>query len=600
VRLADESRFAKKSLFTKICTRPCSDAASGKEGAERQGGNSGAAGFLTGVILAGEVQDRELWGLGGQYAFAAGNLTDGVSYTIRSQAKDDAGNTEPLGSGVTVTFDTTAPSSTISFPTAGSYSSGTWTGALSGTASDSGATPSGVNTVQVSIRQGTGNYWNGGAFGSVTESFFNASGTTTWSYGFAFSSFPAPGSYTVHAKATDTSTNVESPGPSVTFTVTLTGALDHFMVTAPGFATAGAPFNITLTAQDGSNNTITNYAGTVTLTSPDGQAVLPAPYTFVPGDNGVHTFTAGVTLKTAGTQTVTATDSGAGRSGTSGAIVVAAGALDHILVSPASATITAGDSQSYAVTGYDAYGNSKGDVTAATTFTVTNGTCNGNSCTSTVVGTQTVAGNDSGKTATASLQVNPAALDHITISPASATITAGATQLNAAEGFDQYGNSRSDVTASTTFSISPDGSCTGASCTTTVAGTHTVTGNDSGKTAIASLQVNAALQVSITQPSPGATVPAGMLLVRGTIEAGGVEAGVSVNGVPAAIQGSIFAALVPVASDTTTVTATGTTASGATASSSVAITVSSTSGDAIELVATPFSGVPPGLPCRFR
>ncbi len=88
--------------------------------------------------------------------------------------------------------------------------------------------------------------------------------------------------------------------------------------------------------------------------------------------------------------------------------------------------------------------------------------------------------------------VDPAALEHITIGPASATITAGGSRAYTAEAFDQYGNSRGDVTGSTTFTIDPDGSCTGASCTATVAGDHTVTGTFSGKSDQATLHVDAA------------------------------------------------------------------------------------------------------------
>ena len=65
------------------------------------------------------------------------------------------------------------------------------------------------------------------------------------------------------------------------------------------------------------------------------------------------------------------------------------------------------------------------------------------------------------KTDDASLQIDPAALDHITISPSSATINAGGTQAYTSEAFDVYGNSRGDVTGLTTFSITPDGSCAG-------------------------------------------------------------------------------------------------------------------------------------------
>src|SRR5581483_4707987 len=57
-------------------------------------------------------------------------------------------------------------------------------------------------------------------------------------------------------------------------------------------------------------NTITSYTGTVHFTSNDGAASLPANYTFVAGDSGVHTFTNGVTLNTTGSHTVVSTDLG--------------------------------------------------------------------------------------------------------------------------------------------------------------------------------------------------------------------------------------------------------------------------------------------------
>ena len=40
------------------------------------------------------------------------------------------------------------------------------------------------------------------------------------------------------------------------------------------------------------------------------------------------------------------------------------------MISPASATITAGGSQAYTAKGFDAANNSLGDVTASTTFTI--------------------------------------------------------------------------------------------------------------------------------------------------------------------------------------------------------------------------------------
>jgi len=85
--------------------------------------------------------------------------------------------------------------------------------------------------------------------------------------------------------------------------------VDHLAISAPASAVAGAPFSVTVTAQSpNSNNTDTGYLGTVHFTSSDGLAVLPADYTFVAADKGVHTFANGVTLKTTGSQTITATD----------------------------------------------------------------------------------------------------------------------------------------------------------------------------------------------------------------------------------------------------------------------------------------------------
>src|SRR5439155_1544218 len=252
------------------------------------------------------------------------------------------------------------------------------------------------------------------------------------------------------------------------------------------------------------------------------------------------------------------------------------GAIDHLVLAPASATISAGGSQSYTAHGQDAFNNDLGDVTAGTSFTIApDGSCTANSCGATVVGPHTVTGtHTSGKTGTASLTVGAATTTHFavtapasatagasfsvtltakdagnnttpgytgtvhwtssdaqaalpanytftaadagvhaftitlktagaqsitatdtTTSPitASATISSGGSETYTAEGRDAFNNTLGDVTAATTFTIAPDGSCTGASCSASVAGPHTVTGtHTSGKTGTASLAVTAA------------------------------------------------------------------------------------------------------------
>jgi hypothetical protein len=111
-----------------------------------------------------------------------------------------------------------------------------------------------------------------------------------------------------------------------------------------------------------------------------------------------------------------------------------------------------------------------------------------------MAGSHTVTGTDSGKTGSATLTVTPGPLDHLVLTPSSSTTSP---QTYTAEGFDQYNNSRGDVTLDTHFTISPDGLCTDASalpplpasCTATTPGAHTVTGDDGGKTGTATLTI---------------------------------------------------------------------------------------------------------------
>jgi len=111
-------------------------------------------------------------------------------------------------------------------------------------------------------------------------------------------------------------------------TVTWTGRRRSRSIRVPEPAVAGVSHNITVTAKDAHNNTATDYSGTVHFTSSDGAAVLPADTTLAAG---VGTFT--VTLKTAGTQSVTATDTVTSISGSQSGIVVTPAAATTLVVS---------------------------------------------------------------------------------------------------------------------------------------------------------------------------------------------------------------------------------------------------------------------------
>ncbi|MFL6244606.1 MAG: hypothetical protein ACJ74H_01175 [Thermoanaerobaculia bacterium] len=81
-----------------------------------------------------------------------------------------------------------------------------------------------------------------------------------------------------------------------------------FVLSLPSIMGAGDATSATLTAYNANYTVATGYTGTVHFTSTDGAATLPTNYTFTGGDAGVHTFPAGFTLRTAGSQVVTVTD----------------------------------------------------------------------------------------------------------------------------------------------------------------------------------------------------------------------------------------------------------------------------------------------------
>jgi hypothetical protein len=153
---------------------------------------------------------------------------------------------------------------------------------------------------------------------SATAASFTA--TVTWGDGHTSPGTVAPdgrGGFTVSGS------NTYAQAGTYPVTVTVTDAFNgtgtgqgtadvqagvfHFLVTGfPSPIEAGTAGTFTVTALDASGGTFTGYRGTVAFTSSDPRADLPAPYTFTDADNGTHSFTA--TLQTAGSQSITATD----------------------------------------------------------------------------------------------------------------------------------------------------------------------------------------------------------------------------------------------------------------------------------------------------
>ena len=151
---------------------------------------------------------------------------------------------------------------------------------------------------------------------------------------------------------------------SCSIAVTAAAASTLAVVGAPPTVSAGVPVGVVVTARDAYGNKATGYAGTVGFLSSDAQAGLPASYTFTAADAGTHAFS--VTLKTAGAQSVSATDASAPALSGSCSIAVIAAATGDVLSLTAPPTDVAGTAIALTVTAK----NSGGSTDAAYTGTV--------------------------------------------------------------------------------------------------------------------------------------------------------------------------------------------------------------------------------------
>jgi hypothetical protein len=279
-----------------------------------------------------------------------------------------------------------------------------------------------------------------------------------------------------------------TPGPAVKFTLS-----------SPSSATAGQSFTFSLSAEDAYGNTATGYLGTVHFTSSDPHASLPADATL---SNGSGTFSA--TLRTAGNQTLTATDTTTSSvTATSGPIAVAAARVTHFAVAaPSSATaghafnltVTALDQFDNTATGYAGkvhFTSTDGAATLPADATLTNGVGSFGATLKTA-GKQTITAADAAAGAitgtSGSIAVSAAAADHFTLS-APASATAGTPISFKVSAFDPYGNQATGYAGTVHFSstdsaatLPADASLSGGSATFSAtfntAGNQTITATD--------------------------------------------------------------------------------------------------------------------------
>ena len=166
----------------------------------------------------------------------------------------------------------------------------------------------------------------------------------------------AAGSKTYHA-VVGTENGTSPVATSATRTVTWqAGAATHLSVGTFNPYPAGVSHSVTVKALDAYGNVAVGYLGTIHFTSSDTHATLPADYTFTSADKGVHTFTGGLTLKTAGSQWFRATDKATASITGSQSVTVTPGAAKTLSVGTFN-PYPAGVTHSVTVKALDAYGN---------------------------------------------------------------------------------------------------------------------------------------------------------------------------------------------------------------------------------------------------
>ena len=240
----------------------------------------------------------------------------------------------------------------------------------------------------------------------------------------------------------------------------------------PTTETAGGTAQVTVTAYDAYGNVAAGYTGTVAVSSSDGHALLPADYTFTAGDAGQHTFA--VTLKTAGTQSITVSDTlTPSLTDSETGISVLPAAARTLTVTGFPATETAGVSDQVTVTAYDAYGNVAAGYTGTVglsssdnhaglpadytftvldagthTFTVALETAGTQSITAQDVATPSITGTESGIT------IDAAAAHSLAITEFPTSDTAGVSHTVKVTAFDAFGNVATGYTGTVAFSSS--------------------------------------------------------------------------------------------------------------------------------------------------
>jgi hypothetical protein len=280
-------------------------------------------------------------------------------------------------------------------------------------------------------------------------------------------------------------------------TVTPAPAAQLVVTGAPSpSATAGTPFTVTVSSVDQFGNN-TGQSGPLTVTSDDGQAVLPSGAALAGG-----TATFPVTLETSGLRTFTVA---AGGLSTTTAVTVAPAPASRLAVS-AQSSVQAGVPVPVTVTAFDPYGNVATEYPGVVTVsgapgggTPSSGTLSAGvgsfPLTLTAAGPAQLTATDGTLTGTAPIQVTAAPATTLDVTGGPASVPAGTPVLLHVTAQDPFGNTDTSLTGTLAISTTDPAAGPTTAPITGGVGSFTVTLDTAGPQT-----------VSVTTPGAGGTI----------------------------------------------------------------------------------------------
>ena len=288
-----------------------------------------------------------------------------------------------------------------------------------------------------------------------------------------------------------------SEGKNGTASATVTPVPVASVSVSPGApsVTVGQTVQLTATARDANNNVLT------------GRAV-----TWSSSNTGIATVSSSgvVTGVAAGSATITATSEG--KSGTA-SVTVSAVPVASVSVSPATPSVTVGQTVQLTATAYDANNNvlTGRAVTWSSSNTGIATVSSSGVVTGVAAGSATITATSEGKSGTASATVTPVPVASVSVSPQTASVTVGQTTQLTATARDANNNVLTG--RAVTWSSSNTGIATVSSSgvvTGVAAGSATITATSEGKSGTASLTITAlpapVASVSVSPATPSITV----------------------------------------------------------------------------------------------